>query len=229
MKLICILICFGENRKLKSIILLISILEQEAKNASLCWVQCEGPHPPLRSWLLSGCQYSTSTEVEAEGQGRQDLPALVELTLQRRRDTRKHMNKYGLGIYTNIMWGRVRQRAVSATTFEQWVSCCTQSWQKSIAGRGNSRFQGGWLFTWKKLWLGPSQWIGRRMMTAEVAMKAVDGSCQALWDTIRSLDLPNEKWHLWRDFREEWVVAKIPFVYQDNQPGWREKGGRRMS
>lgn len=69
----------------------------------------KGHAPPPRSRLLSGCLHSTSTAVEAEGQGRQDLPALAELTLQRRRDTRKHVNKYGLGcgrcpdIYTNSM------------------------------------------------------------------------------------------------------------------------------
>lgn len=81
MKLICILICFGENRKFKSIILLISILEQEAKKASLCWVQWEGPRPSIkvRSAQWPPAQHKHS--VEAEGQGRQDLPALAELTL----------------------------------------------------------------------------------------------------------------------------------------------------
>lgn len=130
--------------------------------------------------------------------------------------------------------GGVRRKAVSATTFEQWVSCCTQSSQKSITGRegtvGSQALRRGGLITWKKLWWGPSQWIGGRMMAAEVAMKAVDGSSRALWDTIRSLDLPKEKGHLWRDFsRGVGCFEKIPFANQDNQLGWREEGGRRWA
>lgn len=226
MKLICILICFGEHRKFKIIILLILVLEQEAKNASLCWVQREEPHPSTEVRLLSGRQHSTSSVVEAEGQGRQDLPALAELT-------------YGWGCgrcpdtYTNSMWGRLRRRAVSAATCEQWVSRCTQSLQKSITGRENSRLWGserGRAHYMEETMIGPIPVNWRENGGSWGSDEGREWLMPGLVGHIRSLDLPKEKWHLWRDFnRGVGCCKKIPFVYQGNQPGWREEGGGRMS